>query len=71
MIQELTLTADSFFNIGMLMSIYKLLLHDADACVRYMAKYAAKSEPRSMPVSTLFKECVEHLHVDSDPHMAF
>ena len=53
------------------MSIYKLLLHDADACVRYMAKYAAKSEPRSMPVSTLFKECVEHLHVDSDPHMAF
>ena len=31
---------------------------DVNACARYMAKYAAKSEPRSQSVQSLFKSCV-------------
>ena len=32
---------------------------DVQACARYMAKYAAKAEPRSQTVHSLFKSCVD------------
>lgn len=34
---------------------------DVEACVRYMFKYAAKSEPRSQPIQSLYKSSVSHL----------
>lgn len=34
---------------------------DADACARYMAKYAAKGEPRSKSLTDIFKSCIENL----------
>lgn len=46
------------------------MIIDASACARYMTKYASKSEPRSKPVSTVFKNCVEKLSDSSDPHTA-
>ena len=39
---------------------------DVNACARYMAKYAAKGEPRSQPVSAIFKSCVYRLRTNSD-----
>lgn len=44
------------------------IIIDATACARYMVKYAAKSEPRSKPVSTIFKSCVKRLSNSSNPH---
>ena len=42
------------------------IIVDVDACVRYMAKYAAKGEPRSKALSSVFQSCVGCLAVDSD-----
>lgn len=42
------------------------IIVDVDACVRYMAKYAAKGEPRSQALSSVFQSCVDRLAVDSD-----
>lgn len=42
------------------------IIVDVDACVRYMAKYAAKGEPRSQALSSVFKSCVDRLATDSD-----
>ena len=42
------------------------IIVDIDACVRYMAKYAAKGEPRSKALSSVFQSCVGCLAVDSD-----
>lgn len=39
---------------------------DVQACARYMAKYAAKGEPRSNAVSSIFKSCVNTLSSSSD-----
>ncbi len=44
---------------------------DVDACARYMAKYAAKGEPRSKSVQEIFKCSVASLRNDSDAHKAF
>ena len=35
---------------------------------RYMAKYASKGEPRSQPVSSIFKSCVDRLNDTSHAH---
>ncbi len=43
---------------------------DVHACARYMAKYAAKGEPQSQPVSAILKTCVDRLHDDSDARTA-
>ncbi len=43
---------------------------DIHACARYLTKYAAKGEPRSKPVSAIFKSCVENLNSDSDSRRA-
>jgi hypothetical protein len=37
---------------------------------RYMAKYASKGEPRSQPVSSIFKSCVDRLNNTSHAHTA-
>ena len=36
---------------------------DADACVHYMAKYAAKGEPKSKDVQSLFWSCTENQRI--------
>ena len=46
------------------------IIIDVEACARYMAKYAAKAEPRSKSVKTIFKTCVDTLHDDSDSRKA-
>ena len=43
---------------------------DVQACARYMAKYAAKAEPRSQTVHSLFKSCVDDLSNSSHAHKA-
>lgn len=44
---------------------------DAQACARYMAKYASKGEPRSQSVSSIFKSCVQRLTDESHSHTVF
>ena len=46
------------------------IIVDVQACARYMAKYAAKGEPRSQTVHSLFKSCVDDLSHSSDSHKA-
>ena len=46
------------------------IIIDAETCARYMAKYASKGEPRSQPVSSIFKSCVDHLTDTSEAHTA-
>ena len=46
------------------------IIIDAEMCARYMAKYASKGEPRSQPVSSVFKWCVERLNSTSHAHTA-
>ena len=46
------------------------IIIDILACARYMAKYAAKGEPRLQDASAVFKACVGGLHNDSDPRSA-
>ena len=41
---------------------------DVNACARYMAKYAAKGEPRSQSVQSLFKSCVNNTNSTSSSH---
>ena len=43
---------------------------DVQACARYMAEYAAKAEPRSQTVHSLFKSCVDDLSNSSHAHKA-
>ena len=43
---------------------------DVEACARYMAKYAAKSEPRSKAVHVIFTTCIDSLSSESDAHKA-
>lgn len=43
---------------------------DVEACARYMAKYAAKGEPRSKSVHAIFKTCVDSLSDQSDARKA-
>jgi len=38
------------------------IIVDADACARYMAKYATKCEPRSQAVSSIFISAQETAH---------
>ncbi len=44
------------------------IIVDVEACARYMymAKHAAKGEPRSRAVQSILKTCVDSLHVNSD-----
>ena len=46
------------------------IIIDAEMCARYMAKYASKGEPRSQPVSSIFKSCVDRLNSTSHAHTA-
>ena len=46
------------------------IIVDIHACARYMAKYAAKSEPRSRSVAAIFESCVGGLQNDSDSKSA-
>ncbi len=46
------------------------IIIDTLACARYLAKYAAKGEPRSQGASAVFKACVGGLRDDSDPRSA-
>ena len=46
------------------------IIIDAEMCPRYMAKYASKGEPRSQPVSSIFKSCVDRLNSTSHAHTA-
>ena len=46
------------------------IIIDAEMCARYMAKYASKGEPRSQPVSSVFKSCVDRLNSTSHAHTA-
>ena len=46
------------------------LIVDVDACARYMAKYAAKGEPKSQTVHSLYKSCVDSLTPSSHAHKA-
>ena len=46
------------------------IIIDAEMCARYMAKYASKGEPRSQPVSSIFKSCVDRLKSTSHAHTA-
>ena len=41
---------------------------DVQACARYMAKYAAKGEPRSKDVQSLFRFCTENTSNNSSGH---
>ena len=41
---------------------------DVQACARYMAKYAAKGEPRSKDVQSLFRSCTENTSNSSNGH---
>ena len=41
---------------------------DVNACARNMAKYAAKGEPRSQSVQSLFKSCVNNMNSTSSSH---
>ena len=43
---------------------------DVEAWARYMAKYAAKAEPRSKAATAVFKTCVDKLTSESDAAMA-
>ena len=40
------------------------LIVDPDECAKYLAKYAAKGEPRSQPVQQILKTCVNNLKQD-------
>ena len=44
------------------------IIVDVEACARYMAKYAAKGEPRSQTVHSIFKTCVNDLSGSSHAH---
>ena len=46
------------------------IIIDIQACARYMAKYVAKSEPRSQAVTEIFNFCVSSLRDDSDTRSA-
>lgn len=46
------------------------IIIDSLACARYLAKYAAKGEPRSQGAAAVFKACVGGLRDDSDPRSA-
>lgn len=46
------------------------IIVDVEACARYMAKYAAKSEPRSKAVHSIFRTCVDSLSSESDARKA-
>lgn len=46
------------------------MIVDVEACARYMAKYASKGEPRSQPLSSIFKSSVDRLIDDSDARTA-
>lgn len=46
------------------------IIVDVQACAQYMAKYAAKAEPRSQTVHSLFKSCVDDLSHSSHAHRA-
>ncbi len=46
------------------------IIVDIKACARYMPKYAAKGEPRSRAVQSIFKTCTDSLHVDRDARKA-
>ena len=46
------------------------IIIDVLACARYMAKFAAKGEPRSQAVSSIFKACVGGLRDNSDSRSA-
>ena len=46
------------------------IIVDVQACARYMAKYAAKRDPKSQTVHFLFKSCVDDLSHSSDSHKA-
>ena len=43
------------------------IIVDVDDCVRYTAKYAAKGEPRSQALSSIFHSSVDRLVDESDP----
>lgn len=43
---------------------------DVQACARYMVKYAAKGEPRSQSVQSLYRSCVAHLNDSSNARKA-
>ena len=42
------------------------IIVNVQACARYMSKYAAKSEPKSQSVQSLYKSCVDRLTDTSD-----
>ena len=44
------------------------IIVDVEACARYMAKYAAKGEPRSDSVHSIFKSCVDDHSANSPTH---
>ena len=44
----------------------QIIVVDVQACARYMSKYAAKSEPRSQSVQSLYKSCVDRFTDTSD-----
>ena len=46
------------------------MIVDVEACARYMAKYASKGEPRSQPLSSIFKSSVDRLVDESDARTA-
>ena len=46
------------------------IIVDVQACIHYMAKYAAKGEPRSQPVQAIFKSCVNNIHDHSEAQKA-
>ena len=44
------------------------IIVDVTACSRYLSKYVAKSEPRSMPASEIYSKCVSSINPSiSDP----
>ena len=43
------------------------IIIDVEACARYMAKYAAKSEPKSMSAAAIFATCVGMLSDTDSP----
>ena len=46
------------------------LIVDVEACAQYMAKYAAKGEPQSQTVHSIFKTCVDNISCSSHAHKA-
>lgn len=46
------------------------IIINAEMCARYMATYVSKGEPRSKPVSSIFKSCIDRLNSTSHAHTA-